>query len=199
VSYRSKHLIRSAKQLSALASSSRQEIVDVLAEMGSISVAELAAALGRPADALYFHLRALKKAGLVKHAGYRSRGGRKEELLRTVAPELWLHYDPRNQSNRDKVTAIVASMLRLGLRDFRRAFHESVAVSGEHRELWALRKTGRLSHAQIANVNRSIANLKRSVSNPHGDGRLFAITVILTPLDRRRSPRRSSTLKVPKK
>jgi predicted transcriptional regulator len=181
-----RYVIRSQKQLAALASAARQEVVDVLAEMGTVSVAELAATLGRPADALYFHLRALTKAGLVRQAGYRSRGGRKEALFRTVAPDLWLHYEPRSETNRRAVTAIVGSMLRLGIRDFRRAFQSDVIVSGAQRELWALRKTGRLSLAQIAGVNRSIAHLKGTLSKPRGGGRLYGITVLLTPLDHRR-------------
>jgi predicted transcriptional regulator len=180
-----RHMIRSEKQLAVLTSAARQEIVDVLEEMGTVSVAEIAATLGRPADALYFHLRSLKRAGLVQEVGERSRGGRKEALFRTVAPELMLRYEPKDKRNRRAVTAIVSSMLRLGIRDFRRAFEDEVIVSGAQRELWALRKTGRLSLAQIAKVNRSIERLKDSVANPHGKGRLYGITVLLTPLDHR--------------
>jgi DNA-binding transcriptional ArsR family regulator len=188
-----RYVIRSQKQLGALVSAARQEIVDVLAEMGTVSVADLAATLGRPADALYFHLRALIKAGLVRPAGYRSRGGRKEALFCTVAPDLWLHYEPRSERNRQAVTAIVGSMLRLGIRDFRRAFQSDVIVSGAQRELWALRKTGRLSLAQIAGVNRSIESLKGTLSKPNRGGRLYGITVLLTPLDhrQRKSQRRT--------
>jgi DNA-binding transcriptional ArsR family regulator len=189
-----KHVIRTDKQLTALASAARQEIADVLAEMGTVSVAEIAATLGRPADALYFHLRALKKAGLVRLVGYRSRAGRKEALFRTVAPELWLRYEPRSETNRRGVNAIVSSMLRMGIRDFRRGFQGTdVVVSGPHRELWALRKTGRLTLADVACVNRSIEQLKRAVSKPHGRGRLYGITVLLTPLDHRRREGQRST------
>jgi predicted transcriptional regulator len=49
--------LRRLPQLAALATAARQEIVDVLEQMGTVSVAEMAGALGRPADALYFHLR----------------------------------------------------------------------------------------------------------------------------------------------
>lgn len=182
-----RHLIRTNTQLAALVSAARQEVVDVLAEMGTVSVAEIAATLGRPADALYFHLRALKRAGLVTEVRDRSRGGRKEALFRTVARELWLRYEPGSKANRRAVTAIVSSMLRLGIRDFGRAFQEpGVIVSGSQRELWAVRKTGRLSRAQVAGVNKSIERLKQAVSKPHGRGRLYGITVLLTPLDHRR-------------
>jgi len=159
----------------------------VLAEMGAVSVAELAAALGRPADSLYFHLRVLTRAGLVQRAGSRSRAGGKEALYRTVAPELRLQYEPGKQSNRKAVTAIVASMLRLGSRDFTRAIESGdVVVSGPYRELWALRKAGRLTPAQVTNVNESIQNLANTVSARRGKGRLYAITILLTPLDRQR-------------
>jgi len=181
------HVIRATQQLAALASSARQEVADALAGMGTVSVAEIAATLGRPADALYFHLRALQKAGLVRQAGYRTRGGRKEALFRTVAPELFLRYEPHDDANRQGVNAIVGSMLRMGIRDFQRGFQEpNVIVDGPHRELWALRKTGRLTLADIAGVNRAIDRLKRAISKPHGRGRLYGITVLLTPLDHRR-------------
>jgi len=189
-----KHLIRSEKQLATLVAAARQEIVDVLAELGAVSVAELATALGRPADALYFHLRALTRAGLVQKAGYRSRPrGKeakrqrgKEALYRTAAPDLQLHYEPRKASNRKAVSAIVASMLRLATRDFRGAFRRAtVAVSGPYRELWGLRKAGRLSRSRLAEVNRSISRLVNTVSGSGRRGRLYAVTVVLTPLDHR--------------
>jgi hypothetical protein len=42
------HVVRTEKQLAALVSAARQEIIDVMAEMGTVSVAEIAATLGRP-------------------------------------------------------------------------------------------------------------------------------------------------------
>jgi DNA-binding transcriptional ArsR family regulator len=182
---RRRHIIRSEKQLAVLASPQRQEVVDVLAELGPVSVSELAATLGRPADALYFHLRALVAAGLVRKSGSRASGTRSEVLYCTVAPELLLSYEPRREANRTAVSAIVRSML-LGIRDFDRAMRSSdVVVSGARRELWALRKTGRVSPERMTGVNDTIRNLVRAVSKPDGKGRLYAITVLLTPLHRR--------------
>lgn len=182
----SRLVIRSQKQLAALVSGVRQDIVDLLAEMGNASVAQLAAGLGRPADALYFHLRALHKAGLVQSAGFRYSGRRKERLFCTTASELRLQYDPQSSMNRASVNAIVRSMLRLGIRDFTRAFQPGpLIVDGPGRELVALRKTGRLSSRQLADVNQSIGRLTRSVFRPGRKGRLYAITILLIPLERR--------------
>ena len=181
------YVIQSPQQLAALATPARQEIVDVLSQMGTVSVAEIAAALGRPADALYYHLRTLTRVGLVLKAGYRHKGERREALFRTVAPELRLRYEPLSPGNRRAVTAIVGSMLRLGVRDFRRAFQGGeVIVSGAQRELWALRRTGWLSLTEIATVNRLIQRLSGTVAQPKGRGRPYGITVLLTPLDHRR-------------
>lgn len=190
------YLIRSEKQLAALTAATRQELVDVLERLGTVSVRELAAALGRPADALYFHLRALTRAGLVRRAGYRSQPRGKEALYRTVAPELQLQYEPHKAPNRKAVSAIVSSMLRLAIRDFRDAFQrDNVVVCGSHRELWGLRKAGRLSPAGLAQVNRRIKGLAKAISAPRRRGRLYAVTVVLTPLDHRNKIGRTSNRK----
>lgn len=179
-------IIRDQRQLRSLASPARQEIVDVLCELGPVAVRELAATLGRPADALYYHLRALKKCGLVRSAGRRWYGKRRQELFRSVSPDLRLEYRGGARGNGREITRIVGSMLRLGTRDFARAFRRGDAkVSGAGRELWALRRTGWLTPRQIAALNRSMARLSDAVTQPHGRGRLYAITLLLTPVDRK--------------
>jgi DNA-binding transcriptional ArsR family regulator len=180
------HAISRDDQLSALVSWARQELLDVLSRMGASSVTEIAATLGRPPDALYYHLRSLVRVGLVESAGFRRRAGREEALFRTVAPEIMIRYGPPSAARDRRLTGIVGSMLRLGARDYRRALDSpEVVVTGSRRELWALRTTGWLSPAQIATVNRNIHRLMGSVSKPRGRGRLYGVTVLLTPLDHR--------------
>src|SRR5262249_27939086 len=176
------YLIRSRRQMRALAAPTRQEIVDVLPRIGTVSVAELARALGRPADSLYYHLRALRSVGLVLSAGLRTRNGRPEALFRAVAQQMTFSYE---LGNAGEVNSIIASMLRLGIRDFRRSFRAGKAsVSGRYRELWALRNTGWLSRKQVADVNRHIEKISEVLASPAQSGRLYAITVLLTPLAR---------------
>jgi len=179
------YIIRSKRQMRALAASTRQEIVDVLARMGTVSVAELATALRRPADSLYYHLRILKRVGLVLSAGSRRLGGRREALFRTVAQELILRYELGKNGNGREINAIVSSMLRLGTRDFSRSFATADAsVAGPNRELWALRTTGWLSQDQIAEVNRYIDKIRQVMVTQGRNGRLYAVTIVLTPLPR---------------
>jgi DNA-binding transcriptional ArsR family regulator len=181
-----KYVVESKRQMRALAASTRQEIVDVLPRMGTVSVAELAAALGRPADSLYYHLRILKRVGLVRSAGSHRSNGRREALYRAVAPEMSLRYELGQKGNNREVNAIIASMLRLGIRDFSTSFKNADAsVWGPRRELWALRTTGWLSQQQIEEVNQHMEKLMQIMATPARDGRLYAITVLLTPLARR--------------
>lgn len=180
------HVIRNKKELAALVSGARQEIVDVLSQMANLSVAELAAALGRPADAIYYHLRILQRARLVVCVGNRNHGQRQEQLFRTILPNLRMEYRTGKGGNAGEITAIVRSMLRLGARDFGHAFRGGNAkVAGRGRELWALRTTGWVTPDELVKVNRSISSLARAVSKPRKQGRLYGITVLLTPLDYR--------------
>jgi DNA-binding transcriptional ArsR family regulator len=181
------YIIRDKQQMRALAASTRQEIVDVLPRMGTVSVAELATALGRPADSLYYHLRMLVKVGLVLTAGSRIRNGRSEALYHAVARELRLWYKLGKNGNGSEIVPIVASMLRLGVRDFRKSFKAGhAAVSGSHRELWALRKTAWLSKTQLAEINRGVENFLELTSGTGRKGKLYGVTVLLTPLERGR-------------
>ena len=180
------YVIRTRKQMAALKAPTRQEIVDTLAPMGDVSVVELAAALGLPADALYYHLRILQKAGLVLDAGERDTGTRRESLFRTVAPDMRLAYKPGLKGNAQQVTPIVNSMLRLTTRNFAEALNDpDTVVDGEHRELWATRTTSWLTEEQLAEVNHFITQLvRRSVSSSPMQARLFGLTMVLTPLNR---------------
>ena len=101
------YIIRNRKQLATLKAAARQELLDVLSSMGTVSVAELAAALGKPADSLYYHMRILQKAGLVLEDGMREEAGRNERLYRTVASDLRLAYMPVPKGNAEAVTPII--------------------------------------------------------------------------------------------
>src|SRR5262249_61997666 len=107
-------------QLAALASPARVELIDVLTRLGKASLAELAQALGRPADGLYYHVRALEKVGLVKASGSRKVAGRTERLVRAAGREVMLRYATRPPARARAGNAVAAGILRLGVRDFRR-------------------------------------------------------------------------------
>jgi predicted transcriptional regulator len=177
------YTIYGKKELQALASFARQEIIDVLAQMGTVSAPELAQALGRPADTLYYHLRILHKAGLVETVGSRVRDGRTEALYH--ARNLNIDYEASRRTNEKELTSMASSMLRLGIRDFKEAVRDKeIAVGGHQRELWSARKTGRLTQKDLVRVNRLIKELLASASPGSEKGQLYGITVLLTPVNR---------------
>lgn len=183
--------ISTSSQLRALASPARQEILDLLARTGPASAADLGRLLQRPADSLYYHLRTLERVGLVRMARSRVRAGRSEALYRSVHREPALRHDVSPGGNSTAVTAIVASMLRLGVRDFRKAsMSDEVRTEGPRRDLWALRVAGWLAEGDLETVNRRIRRLQDTVTRRRLGGRLYALTILITPLDHRARKRR---------
>jgi DNA-binding transcriptional ArsR family regulator len=162
--------------------------MDVLASMGTVSVVELAAALGRPPDSLYYHLRLLQKVGLIREDGVRESSGRSEKLYRSVSTDLRLQYIAGPKGNEKAVTAIVDSMLRLTSRDFKAAYaNPATVVDGPEREIRATRSTGWLTRKQVTELNRQIQSMiHANIGSPprKDDEHLFALTVVLTPLRR---------------
>jgi DNA-binding transcriptional ArsR family regulator len=182
----SRREISNPAQLRALASPARQELVDLLARTGPATAGELGRLIGRPADGLYYHLRALERAGLIASGIARPRGGRGERVFRAAHREPALRHDPGSEGNSRAVAAIVAAMLRLGIRDFRKACASAdVRTHGPRRELWALRVTGRLSPGELANANRRMRDLRDTLGRRRVKGDLYAVTILLTPLGHR--------------
>ena len=182
------HIIRSRKEMAALKAPTRQEIIDALAPMGVVTVAQLATVLGRPASALYYHLQALMKAGLVVAGGGTPPGSRPESQYRTVAPGLRLAYDTGPKGNAKDVTPIVSSMLRITMRDFEASFKQKgLRTDGAHRQIWASRITGWFTEEQLGKVNDALsAILSNTSETPASTGDLYAFTFVLTPLVQRR-------------
>jgi hypothetical protein len=180
-------LVRDPALIRALRSPLRQEIVDVAQALGPCAVADLARELGRPADGLYYHVRALVAAGLLVPAGERGSGRQREALYATAAPEsgLWLLYDPADPENAAAVTAAVGSMLRLTARNFTDAFRPDgeVCCEGPRRNLWAGRSTGWLAPEDLAEVNELLQRLRAVLERPRAAGkRLHAVTYVVAPV-----------------
>src|SRR4051812_38683008 len=100
--------ISKAPQIRALSSPARQDILDAVTAIGPCSVAELAAAVGKPADGLYYHIRQLLEVGLLVET--RDDGAERGELRLDAAHKaLYLEYKPDNRSNKAAVLRVIAS------------------------------------------------------------------------------------------
>ena len=81
-------IIRSARQVRALRTPLRQEIVQALTKLGACTVRELADELGHEPAALYYHVHALEEAGIAVETDKRRGGGRPEGVYELVAERI---------------------------------------------------------------------------------------------------------------
>jgi DNA-binding transcriptional ArsR family regulator len=79
--------IKSPAAWRAILSPVRREIVEAMQELGPCPIADVAAASGRPADALYRHVSILVKAGFLVDAGTRKGKRNPERRQRLPGPQ----------------------------------------------------------------------------------------------------------------
>lgn len=186
-------MIGSPRQLRALASPLRQEIVDAVAASGACSIAQIAGVLGRAPDSLYFHVRRLVSVGLLVEREPR-KSGRHVAAVYDV-PARPMRIDQSVASAR-AMDAVISGVLRLAARDYRRGLKDAGArVSGAERTLWAGRHRGWLAAGEIARVNELIAELgeifERSTPGPGKEP--VAAVWVLTPVHAKKSGRRAKS------
>ncbi|NNC02488.1 helix-turn-helix transcriptional regulator [Corallococcus exiguus] len=186
--------IQDPAQIRLLSSPVRQELVDTLAALGGeASVADLAEELGRPADGLYYHLRALCRGGLVREVAATEGDERRYRLAGTGDAPLRLAYRAGRAGNLGAVGGFARGLLRVATRDFEQALKlEDVALDGPRRELWTARNKGWLSARDVEEVNRLIERLCELTSQPRAPGReqLMSLSFVLAPI-RARAKRRA--------
>lgn len=184
-------------QIRLLSSAVRQELVDTLAALGGeASVAALAEELGRPADGLYYHLRALVRGGLLREVASEGGGERVYRFAGQGDAPLRLAYRLGPQGNQAELAVFARSLLQIAGRDFEEALHgENVETEGPRRELWASRNKGWMSIADIAEANRLLERLSALTSQPKQPGRdrLISCAFVLAPVSPR--PKRRSAVK----
>ncbi len=188
-------VIDTARQVRALRAPVRQEIVDAVQAEGPCSVAQLGARLGRAADSLYYHIRALTRLGLLIERD--SPGpGRRAAMVDVPGRPMRIRYRPGDPAQASALQELAGAMLRLAARDFRAGLASPAAVpDGPRRNLWAARVNGRLSPARVARLTallREAASIIALASRRDGgDGRpLIALTFVLTPVAPRTRPKR---------
>lgn len=177
-----------AAQWRALASPVRQELADALEGAGPCPVARLAQLLGRPADALYHHLRVLQRAGLVRVAGRRQVGRHAFAEYELVRRPLLAARGPRPQ----EAERVAGAAQRLAWRDFRRALRAGAGETrGARRTRLGLRLRAWLAADELARANALLDELLALLrAGRPGPGRTpLALGLLLAPLPEGRRPR----------
>jgi len=113
--------IRSAEQVRALRTPLRQEIVQALMKLGACTVGELAAELGREPAALYYHVHALAKAGIVVEGDERRGGGRPERMYGLAADRIVIDRSETSKAFLSSLADLQRATLRAAERELQRA------------------------------------------------------------------------------
>lgn len=170
-----------------LGSPLRQDIVDYVDAVGPSTVLEIGEGIGRAADSLYYHLRLLLDAGvLVRTDGPDARG----MVVDVAARPVELRYRPDDPEAARALLDVVGGMLRSAERHFGTALEGEgveVQVEGPSRNLWISRVRGRLTDAELREVNEIIRRLHaifhRSLGRREaGEARMHEVSVVLCPL-----------------
>ena len=178
------YVIRRRDQIAALESAVRQEIVDTIQAAGPLSASEISGLMGRPADALYYHLKRLVKVGLLVVRATRRSGRRDEAVYDLAGHPLVLDYPVSAEGKDHPLSGLVRSMLRTAEKDFRSAVGTDAArPDGDRRNLWAGRRHAWLSPRDLERVNGLVDQLVTIMTrarNP-GGGELCTLTLLLAP------------------
>jgi DNA-binding Lrp family transcriptional regulator len=104
--------LNSRKDVEAVGSSLRMEILRHLQTHGPSTVFELARRMNRSADSLYYHVRRLQEVGVLARTGTRS-GGRREEGIFALAGEpLTVSVESTGDGTTEAVLESARSVLR---------------------------------------------------------------------------------------
>jgi DNA-binding transcriptional ArsR family regulator len=182
--------ISDAEQIRLLRSPVRQDILDSLSASGPATIAELATALGLPADALYYHMRKLLKAGLVRLDG-EDEEARGAATYALPAGRMLLDYDAEPEG-RAAIADVVSAALRSASRDFEAALESSETVTrGPGRTLRGGRARGWLSPEDIEEVNQLLERVWAAFrgSGPGDDRQLMSFSCVLAPIEARSARR----------
>jgi predicted transcriptional regulator len=187
------YFVSDPEQVAALTSPVRQEVLDVVIARQGCTVREIAETLGRPADGLYYHLKALVQVGLLREepGDDPARGTRYAAPTRGI---MYLEYRPEDADHSAAVRRVVGSMLRAAERNFSDGLSlEGLRPSGPDRNLNASRQRAWLDREQRREVNRLLARLQAILHEgcEPGAGELTTLTFVLAPMEA--SPVRRST------
>lgn len=170
-------------QLACMASPVRQDIVDHLAAHESLSIKELAAAIGRKPSAVYHHLNQLLEAGLVIEVGSRVVNRKTENLYATPSRRMRLKKALEDPSNDDLITEIVAALCRQSERDFLSGLKsDATNREGSDANLGFFRLVNRPSPAALAELNQKLDEIGEILwRDPDPDAPVVALTWIMAP------------------
>lgn len=178
-------LVSTVGQMEALASPVRHQIHLAMEMLGECSVNELAERMGRVPETLYYHIRRLKKVGIVEQVGRRAGAGREEAIYQLNAKRL--RVDPSQTSPRflRAMAKGCGSLLRFAQRSFDRALEAGAdRRASPKRSLRIDQATVRLSAGNLAELNKRLNSVQSFLDDADepSEQKMYVITLATAPL-----------------
>lgn len=183
------YVVKSTKQLLAIASPGREDIIDAVGLMGPCTVPDLARYLGRSRHALYYHVRALRDCRLLLETRLSGEGKKPTALYDLPGRPLSVQYDLSSERTRQAVIQLARSRLRSAARGFVRVCDPDIAVTeGPRRNLWVARWKGWMSDRELEEANEHLSRLIELLRHDGRDTRVrrapYEFTFALAPIAR---------------
>jgi predicted transcriptional regulator len=177
--------------IEALASSHRLEIVAALGDAEAASIAALARRLGRTPHSLYYHVKLLERAGVVRLADTRRRGRRDERIWTLTGERIQLDASAGSPGSIVKTSKAIDAMLRLTSRELSAALRWYARDPNAKQRLTGVRMKARLDEKTLARVVGLIEEIGRVVGNANRasrPGQTYAVTLVLAPTEDKTTP-----------
>lgn len=177
--------ITDRRQIEALSSPLRQEIVDALGQHGAMTIHALGELLERAPDGLYYHVRQLVALGLLREAGSVPSGGREAMRYDLAGRPMRIVHRAGDAPQLDAVKRSITALLRVGGRDAHKALDAGIVrVDPSAPEFFGMRARTWLDEAELARVRELLQELARVIGEAKNKrrGRSYSLTFLLTPL-----------------
>ena len=179
---RGKFVIRSPRQLQVLRTPTRHRVLDAVLGLGRCSVAEIAEQLDWKAESLYYHVKALVDAGLVRCVEQRSTGGRREKVYEAIAADIVLDSSNRSKEYLTAVRDVYRAALRETERELENALEREREGHGPRKNTMLQRFTVGLSGADLRRLRAmldEVGSFTAEHENPAASG-MVALTIVLS-------------------
>ena len=165
------YVVTSHRQVLALASPGREDIIDAAAVLGPCSISDMARFLGRSRHSLYYHVRALRDCGLLIETMVQGSGMKPTAHYDLPGRPILVRYDLGSERSRRAVIRLGRSRFRSGQRGFVRACSsDSAVVEGPRRNLWVAHWKGWLTRRDLEKANRLLHQLVEVFTRSTADG-----------------------------
>ena len=184
---RKQHVVRDLRQLRALTSPVRSQLVQALQAVGRASAKELATLLGRLPESLYYHLRELVRVGLVVEVERRPSGRHPEAVYALVARDLSIDAEQRTKAWLEQTARLVRLRLRAVERDFTAGLQRpELERRGSAPQLHARQYRVRLTKSGRRRVKKLVDELTRALQEEtaRGRGEFYTWMTVLAPASR---------------